>query len=75
MELAMTLGYLLVKFREDPCRDKIYPGQNVQNLLQAVALASLNILKKFLFWQIWDIYTYKTYSYRFFPYPTQESEN
>ena len=66
MELAMTLGYLLVKFREDPCRDKIYPGQNVQNLPQAVALASLNILKKFLFWQNPWVHTYKSCSYRFF---------
>ena len=44
MELAMTLGYLLVKFREDPCRDKIYPGQNVQNLPGAVASASFELL-------------------------------
>ena len=46
VEVAMTHGYLEAKNEQDPCRDKIYPVQNVQNLPQAVALTSLNILKK-----------------------------
>ena len=43
VEVAMTHGYLEAKNEQDPCRDKIYPVQNVQNLPQAVALTSLNI--------------------------------
>ena len=45
MKFTMVQGYLHAKFCEDPCRDKIPTGKNVQNLPWAVDLASLNILK------------------------------
>ena len=67
VEVAMTHGYLETKNERDPCRDKIYPGQNVQNLPRAVDVASLNISKKFLFRQNPWVHTYKSCSYRFFP--------
>ena len=75
VEVAGDLGYLHVEFREGPSRDKIYTGQNMQNLPRAVDLASPNIFKKFLFWQKPWVHTYKSCSYRFFPYATFESEN
>ena len=66
MEVAKFRGYLEPKSLRASCREKNMAGLNVSQLLQAVDLVPLEILRKFLFQQNHWSKTYKSCSYCFF---------